>query len=50
MALSMAIDRSALASTIYNGAVVPTKTLTPPTAWGNIPAPKAVYQAAWDAW
>ena len=48
-ALSMAIDRSALASTIYNGAAIPTKTLTPPTAWGPDPAPKAVYQAAWDA-
>jgi peptide/nickel transport system substrate-binding protein len=48
-ALSMAIDRQAIASTIFNGAAIPNKTMTPPTAWGSDPAAKAVYQEAWDA-
>jgi peptide/nickel transport system substrate-binding protein len=48
-ALSMVIDRQAIASTIFNGAATPNKTMTPPTAWGSDPAATPVYQEAWDA-
>ena len=48
-ALSMAIDRQAIASSIYNDASVPNKTLTPPTAWGTDAAANAVYKSAYDA-
>jgi peptide/nickel transport system substrate-binding protein len=47
-ALSAALDRQAIASVLYNGAAVPNKTLTPPSAWGTDPAAKAVYQAAYN--
>ena len=45
-ALSMSLDRQAIAEKIYNGAAVPNKTLTPPSAWD--PAAIDVYQAAYD--
>lgn len=46
-ALSMAIDRQAIASTVYNGAASPNKTIIPPTAWD--PAALGIYKAAWNA-
>jgi peptide/nickel transport system substrate-binding protein len=46
-ALSMAIDRSAIAAKVYNGAAAPNLTLTPPTAWD--PAALSVYKQAYDA-
>ena len=44
-ALSLALDRSAIAKVIYGGAATPNLALTPPTAWD--PAAKAAYQAAY---
>ncbi len=44
-ALSLAINRPALASVLYEGAAVPEKTLTPVTAW--TPAEESVYEAAY---
>ena len=46
-ALSMAIDRQAIADKVFNGAAVPNKTLTPPTAWD--PEALSVYKVAYDA-
>ena len=45
-ALSMSLDRQAIAEKIYNGAAVPNKTLTPPSAWD--PAAIDVYKTAYD--
>lgn len=44
-ALSLALDRSAIAKVVYGGAATPNLALTPPTAWD--PAAKAAYQAAY---
>lgn len=44
-ALSLALDRQAIANVIYGGAAVPNEALTPPTAWD--PAARSVYQAAY---
>ena len=46
-ALSMAIDRSAIAAKVYNGAASANETLTPPTAWD--PQAVSVYKQAYDA-
>lgn len=48
-ALGMALNRQAIASVLWNGAAVPNKTLTPPTAWGSNSAAAAVYHAAYYA-
>ena len=45
-ALSMVMDRAAIAEKIYNGAGEPNKALTPPTAWTPDSA-KSIYQAAY---
>jgi peptide/nickel transport system substrate-binding protein len=45
-ALSMALDRSAIAAKVYNGAALPNETLTPPTAWD--PQAVSVYKQAYD--
>ena len=44
-ALSLALDRSAIAKVIYGGAATPNLALTPPTAWD--PAATAAYRAAY---
>lgn len=46
-ALSMSIDRQAIADKVFNGAAVPNKTVTPQTAWD----PEAIdlYKQAYDA-
>jgi peptide/nickel transport system substrate-binding protein len=44
-ALSMAINRSAIAAKVYNGAASANLTLTPPTAWD--PAALSVYKQAY---
>jgi peptide/nickel transport system substrate-binding protein len=44
-ALSLALDRSAIAKVIYGGAATPNLALTPPTAWD--PAARAAYSAAY---
>ena len=46
-ALSMAIDRQAIVDAIFNGAAIPNKALTPPTAWD--PAALGIYKSAYDA-
>jgi peptide/nickel transport system substrate-binding protein len=46
-ALSMALDRTAIANAIFNGAAIPNKTLTPPNAWD--PQATDIYKAAYDA-
>ena len=46
-ALSMAIDRAAIATKVYNGAAIANLTVTPPAAWD--PAATAVYKQAYDA-
>ena len=46
-ALSMAIDRQAIADKVFNGAAVPNKTITPQTAWD--PEAIDVYKQAYDA-
>lgn len=43
-ALSLALDRSAIAKVIYGGAAVPNEALTPPTAWTGAPS---IYRAAY---
>ncbi|HTX62518.1 MAG TPA: ABC transporter substrate-binding protein, partial [Acidimicrobiales bacterium] len=43
-ALSLALDRTAIAKVIYGGAAVPNEALTPPTAWTGAPS---VYAAAY---
>ena len=43
-ALSIALDRSAIAKVVYDGAATPNLALTPPTAWD--PSATAVYRAA----
>jgi peptide/nickel transport system substrate-binding protein len=45
-ALSLALDRSAIAKVVYDGAATPNLALTPPTAWDPtaIPAYRAAYQ------
>jgi peptide/nickel transport system substrate-binding protein len=48
-ALSLALNRVAIAQKLYYGAAIPNKTLTPPTAWGANPAAAGVYRAAYDA-
>lgn len=45
-ALSLALDRSAIASVVYDGAAVPNLALTPPTAWD--PSATATYKAAYE--
>ncbi|HTW99341.1 MAG TPA: ABC transporter substrate-binding protein [Acidimicrobiales bacterium] len=44
-ALSLALDRQAIADVIYDGAATPNLALTPATAWD--PAARPVYQAAY---
>ena len=44
-ALSLALDRSAIANVVYGGAATPNLALTPPTAWD--PAATAAYRAAY---
>lgn len=44
-ALSLALDRQAIANVVYSGAATPNEALTPATAWD--PAAKPVYQAAY---
>ena len=44
-ALSLALDRAAIAQVVYGGAATPNLALTPPTAWD--PAAKAIYRAAY---
>lgn len=44
-ALSLALDRQAIANVVYYGAATPNEALTPATAWD--PAAKSVYQAAY---
>lgn len=46
-ALSMALDRQAIVEKVYNGAAVPNKTLTPPSAWD--PEAIEIYREAYDA-
>ena len=46
-ALTMAIDRTAIASAVFNGAAIPNKALTPPTAWD--PTAIGIYKTAYDA-
>ena len=46
-ALSMAIDRAAIANKVFSGAAIPNKTLTPATVWD--PEALSIYKAAWDA-
>lgn len=43
-ALSLALDRSAIANVVYDGAATPNLALTPPTAWD--PAATSIYKAA----
>lgn len=43
-ALSLALDRSAIAKVVYDGAAVPNEALTPPTAWTG---DRSAYQAAY---
>jgi peptide/nickel transport system substrate-binding protein len=45
-ALAMALDRKAIVEKVYNGAGVPNKTFTPPSAWD--PEALDVYQKAYD--
>jgi peptide/nickel transport system substrate-binding protein len=44
-ALSLALDRRAIADVIYDGAATPNEALTPATAWD--PAARSVYQSAY---
>ncbi len=44
-ALSLAIDRTAVAKVIYGGAATPNEALTPPTAWTGAPS---VYESAYS--
>ncbi|HSN02156.1 MAG TPA: ABC transporter substrate-binding protein, partial [Acidimicrobiales bacterium] len=44
-ALSLALDRSAIAKVVYGGAATPNLALTPPTAWD--PAATGAYRAAY---
>jgi peptide/nickel transport system substrate-binding protein len=44
-ALSLAINRSAIASVVFAGAATPNKTLTPETAW--TPTARSIYAAAY---
>ena len=46
-ALSMALDKTAIANVIFNGAAIPNKSLTPPRAWD--PEALGIYQAAYAA-
>jgi len=46
-ALSMAIDRAAIAERVFNGAAMPNKTLTPPAAWD--PEALSVYEEAYES-
>ena len=46
-ALSMSIDRQAIADKVFNGAAVPNKTFTPQTAWD--PEAIDIYKQAYDA-
>ncbi len=46
-ALAMALDRKAIVEKVYNGAALPNKTFTPPSAWD--PAAYDVYKNAYDA-
>jgi ABC-type transport system substrate-binding protein len=46
-ALSMAIDRAAIVSAVFNDAAIPNKALTPPNAWD--PAAIGIYKAAYAA-
>ncbi len=46
-ALGMAIDRTAIVNAVFNGAAVPNKALTPPTAWD--PQAIGIYKAAYAA-
>jgi peptide/nickel transport system substrate-binding protein len=46
-ALAMALDRKAIVEKVYNGAAVPNKTFTPPSAWD--PEAIDIYQNAYDA-
>jgi peptide/nickel transport system substrate-binding protein len=46
-ALGMAIDKTAIVNTVFNGAAVPNKALTPPNAWD--PAAIGIYKTAYDA-
>lgn len=45
-ALSIALDRSAIANVVYGGAAEPNLALTPPTAWD--PADRSAYKAAYE--
>ena len=47
-ALSMAINRQAIASLVYQGAAVPAKTIIPPATWNTDPA-AAIYRRAYAA-
>ncbi|WP_162463495.1 MULTISPECIES: ABC transporter substrate-binding protein [unclassified Mycolicibacterium] len=46
-ALDMAIDKKALAQSVYGGAAEPLKSFLPPFMWGTGPA-RAIYQQAYD--
>lgn len=45
-ALAMALDRKAIVEKVYNGAALPNKTFTPPSAWD--PEALDIYQKAYD--
>jgi|SRR5664280_446257 len=47
MALGMAIDKTAIVNTIYNGAAIAEKTITPETAWD--PGALDIYKTAYEA-
>lgn len=49
-ALSMALDRKAIADKIFDGAAVPIKTLAGPDSWGPDPKVSAVYKAAYASY
>jgi peptide/nickel transport system substrate-binding protein len=46
-ALSLAIDRQQIVDSVYQGAAMINKTITPPTAWGTDSAARAIYEAAY---